>query len=240
MDTILARLRVAIEENANGAMVHLVDLPGAFARGRAVREALAKAPREATQYHRWLGYGDLPISYGVDVVQRETNAARLDDADTEILLAAERTPDAETIQRLCRLAIKSAADFQLLYDSLPDKTIPDPAKQRKTFYGDTPASAEQMLEHADEVRWYYLGRIGLQCPEGDRGFLWNRCDAMRTLLESGKAFEETVFEADGESWTVTKVLRRLLWHDRIHARAMYRLAARQWGASTIANPFWFC
>ena len=27
---------------------------------------------------------------------------------------------------------------------------------------------------------------------------------------------------DGELWTETKVLRRFLWHDRIHAKALYR------------------
>lgn len=29
--------------------------------------------------------------------------------------------------------------------------------------------------------------------------------------------------SDGEEWSVPKVLRRFLWHDRIHAKAMYRM-----------------
>ena len=43
---------------------------------------------------------------------------------------------------------------------------------------------------------------------------------------------------DGERWTLRKLLRRFLWHDRIHARAMWRTAAPLWG-SAVADPFGF-
>ena len=43
---------------------------------------------------------------------------------------------------------------------------------------------------------------------------------------------------DGERWTLRKLLRRFLWHDRIHARAMWRMAAPLWG-SAVADPFGF-
>ena len=43
---------------------------------------------------------------------------------------------------------------------------------------------------------------------------------------------------DGESWTLRKLLRRFLWHDRIHARAMWRTASALW-ESQVANPFHF-
>ena len=40
----------------------------------------------------------------------------------------------------------------------------------------------------------------------------------------------------GES--MRKVLRRFIWHDRIHAKAMWRTAVALWG-SEIKNPFYF-
>lgn len=43
----------------------------------------------------------------------------------------------------------------------------------------------------------------------------------------------------GEYWTLRKVLRRFIWHDRIHAKAMYRMAAGIFGAENIPNPFFF-
>lgn len=36
-----------------------------------------------------------------------------------------------------------------------------------------------------------------------------------------------------------KMLHRFLWHDRIHGRAMYRMAVREFGEKGIPNPFRF-
>ena len=43
----------------------------------------------------------------------------------------------------------------------------------------------------------------------------------------------------GEEWSLSKVLRRFLWHDRIHAKAMYKMAVKVFGAQNISNPFCF-
>ena len=40
-----------------------------------------------------------------------------------------------------------------------------------------------------------------------------------------------------EEWSLRKVLRRFLWHDRIHARAMYRRAKTVFGE--VVDPFRF-
>ena len=42
-----------------------------------------------------------------------------------------------------------------------------------------------------------------------------------------------------ELWSVRKMLRRFIWHDRIYARAMYRMAVKTFGAEKIDNPFSF-
>ncbi len=42
-----------------------------------------------------------------------------------------------------------------------------------------------------------------------------------------------------EEWSLRKVLRRFLWHDRIHAKAMYRMAVRTFGANAVPNLFFF-
>ena len=36
-----------------------------------------------------------------------------------------------------------------------------------------------------------------------------------------------------------KVLRRFIWHDRIHAKKMHTMASSIWGDSAIADPFYF-
>lgn len=43
----------------------------------------------------------------------------------------------------------------------------------------------------------------------------------------------------GEKWSLRKVLRRFIWHDRIHAKAMYRMAVKTFGFDVIPNIFKF-
>lgn len=50
----------------------------------------------------------------------------------------------------------------------------------------------------------------------------------------------TVFEGSfGEYRSPRKVLRRFIWHDGIHAKAMYRMAIRTFGKDTIPDVFFF-
>ena len=52
--------------------------------------------------------------------------------------------------------------------------------------------------------------------------------------------DNSVFEGSyGEMWSLRKMLRRFLWHDRIHAKAMYRMAVKTFGSDCVENVFWF-
>ena len=42
-----------------------------------------------------------------------------------------------------------------------------------------------------------------------------------------------------ELWSLRKVLRRFIWHDRIHAKAMYKMALRTFDQDSINNVFKF-
>ena len=42
-----------------------------------------------------------------------------------------------------------------------------------------------------------------------------------------------------ELWSLRKVLRRFIWHDRIHAKAMYRMAIKTFGKNAVPNVFYF-
>ena len=67
----------------------------------------------------------------------------------------------------------------------------------------------------------------------------DRLQALAEIEEREELLTGKVCTApDGERWTLRKLLRRFLWHDRIHARAMWRTAAPLWG-SAVADPFGF-
>ena len=43
----------------------------------------------------------------------------------------------------------------------------------------------------------------------------------------------------GELWSLRKVMRRFIWHDRIHAKAMYRMANKTFGPGSVPDVFHF-
>lgn len=198
--------------------------PGAYARGETEAVALRKAERELFAYTRW---ADMPLPPGGIHITRRIKARdglRIDDADSEILLDCDcRRLSARDFSAWCGLVTRSAECVMKLYDSISDKEWVQPEKQRPTFHGATPATASEMLLHMDQVSGYYLSRVGIRDGRFVRGRLGqNRAICAELLRRNFGVAPFRVFEADGELWTETKVLRRFLWHDRIHAKALYR------------------
>ena len=125
-----------------------------------------------------------------------------------------------------------------LYQEIPDKNkscLP----VRATFYGKIPRTACEMYKHTKNVNDYYFGEIGVSVDnEGSivecrkRGF---------ELLESQPDFlNNKVYRGSyEEEWSLRKVLRRFIWHDRIHAKAMYRMAIKTFGSGVVPNVFQF-
>lgn len=48
-----------------------------------------------------------------------------------------------------------------------------------------------------------------------------------------------VWEHNGEEWSLRKMLRRFIWHDRIHAKAMYRMTIKTFGEGSVENIYNF-
>lgn len=152
---------------------------------------------------------------------------------------AEKAPlVSEEYARLRALALKSASDFLALYESIPEKDRCD-APERRTFYGQTPRTADEMYAHTKNVNEHYFGEIGV-AADNDGTILECRRRGFERLEQRRGFLDNPVYDGSfGEQWTLRKALRRFLWHDRIHAKAMYRMAARMFGTEAIANPFGF-
>ena len=223
-------IRCVWEHNGDDTLMYAVDYPGAYARGASFEEAAAKLPREIAAYLRWAGI-DAPVPEGVEVIEDAPCELNMRDADSDVIFAAEREPMTRAeYEALKELAMKSAADFRALYEYVPDKDATCLAP-RSTFYGDVPVTARAMYAHTRQVNSYDFGEIGVDADnDGDidacraRGFA--ALEAMPEIL-TRPACEGSY----GEWWSLRKVLRRFIWHDRIHARAMYRMAKRTFGAA---------
>lgn len=163
----------------------------------------------------------------------------MEDADSDALFPEEKLPmtmvEYISLKSLC---LKSARDFMTVYLSIPQKDR-GLLKSRKTFYGKIPTTAREMMEHTNNTLSYYAAGVGIDM-ENLPDFVENRQQLLNKLEELPFFLSNQVYTApDGEQWTVKKVLRRLLWHDRIHARALYRHAITFWAKERIANPFGF-
>lgn len=226
------------EHNGNDTLLYAVEQIGAFTRADRLNAAIAKMPDEIRSYSKWCG-NNVPERIGVDVVGEKCSDLRINDADSDVLFERETIPlRLEEYRLLKSLAMKSAKDFLSLYGSIPDKTATD-IPDRNTFYGLLPRSADEMYAHTKNVTEYYFAEIGVNTDNSgdivacrERGF--SRLETKSDFLQN-----EVIIGSFGEGWSLRKLIRRFIWHDRIHAKAMFRMACRVFGSESIVNPFCF-
>ena len=224
---------MALETNGRGFIGFVVELPGAFVRGRSESEILSKVGIEAKSYLNWLGIQQASLGRG-HVVQRHFCQLTVEDADSEILLTADKNPmNGEEFDRLAEIVLLSGKTFTSLYNQCQLKNWVDAARIRRTFYGENPASIQAIFNHVDSTQRYYLSRVGLDVAQG-QSFLDTRGLSLEKIGELHRRKNNSlVYRVEGESWTVKKVLRRLVWHDRIHGKAITRILAKQKGLGLI-------
>lgn len=227
------------EYNEDGYLIYAGNYPGAYVRGKTKEEAVSKFPGEIGQYCRWLGISLTEEKLGVSIVQEKLSDLQICDADSDVLFDSETVPlTMIDYKRLRALAMKSAIDFEILYRSIPVKDEPL-VLPRKTFYGMIPTTAREMYNHTKNVNNYYFGEICVPA-ENEPDIRSCRFQAFAALEKQPDFLANTVFTGNyNEQWSLRKVCRRFVWHDRIHAKAMYRAAIRLWGEENIENPFCF-
>lgn len=238
LEVILMDIRCIWEHNGSDTILYCDDYPGAFTRGQTLEVAKGKMAQELRSYLVWSRSTALEPGE-IIIVQEKNSDLQIRDADSDVLFDSEDKPLTRAeYEQLKALVLRSAADFHSLYESVPDKNT-SCLPSRKTFYGPVPRTAEEMYRHTKSVNEYYFAEIGVDADnEGtilecrNRGF---------QLLEQQPGFLESraVEGSYGEWWSVRKVLRRFLWHDRIHAKAMFRMARKTFGEDSVPNIFGF-
>lgn len=232
------KIRCVWEHNGDDSILYADNFIGAFTRGASIDEAIQKMPSEIKSYLKWKGEF-VSDSFDPEIIQEKNSGLTVSDADSDVLFEKEKKElGVSEYLDLKTLALKSAQDFLTLYQEIPDKNkscLP----VRATFYGKIPRTACEMYKHTKNVNDYYFGEIGVSVDnEGSivecrkRGF---------ELLESQPDFlNNKVYRGSyEEEWSLRKVLRRFIWHDRIHAKAMYRMAIKTFGSGVVPNVFQF-
>lgn len=232
------KIKCVWEHNGTDTLLYAVDYVGAYTRGESLETAKAKMPGEIVSYLKWLDE-DVSDNIEVVIIQEKASNLAIKDADSDVLFESEKAPlTIDEYEKLKTLALKSANDFLTLYESIPDKTAGIIA-ERQTFYGQVPRTADEMYEHTKNVNEYYFAEIEVDADNS--GNIYEcRKRGFEALELKPDFLQNAVIEGSyGEDWSLRKVLRRFIWHDRIHAKAMYRMASKVFGATKIKNPFCF-
>lgn len=232
------KIRCVYEHNGDDTILYADNFIGAYARGASLQMAMDKMNREVASYLNWCNaaqYGELPV----EIVQEKQSDLQICDADSDVLFDSEKGALTKAeYDELKKLVLQSAQDFLLLYEDIPDKNMSS-LPRRKTFYGDVPRTAEEMYVHTKNVNAYYFGEIGLEV-DNEGTILECREKGFRLLEQMPDYLENKVYTGSyDESWSLRKVMRRFIWHDRIHAKAMYRMAVRTFGENAVPNRFRF-
>lgn len=227
------------EYNQGAYLIFAGNYPGAFVRGETENEALAKFGGELRSYLRWSGVENPSLDAPkIDIVQRKKSDLQVCDANSNVLFDSEKLPmTEEEYQRMKLLVLKSARDFEKLFDSIPNPEISG-RSQRSTFYGSVPRTPREIYEHTNRISSLCMAAFGLQTEDVPDLYV-NRMQMLSELESLPDFLSGKVYTApDGEEWTIRKALRRFLWQDRIYAKAMWRTAYALW-ADSVANPFFF-
>ena len=224
------------EHNGNDTLLHAIHFPGAYTRGIDLETAIAKMKAEVASYLAWKGEC-VHAECTVEILQDASSDLDICDADSDVLFLTEQKPmTMEEYLELKTLVQKSAADFYALYESIPEKNC-CLASVRKTFYGQVPRTAREMYQHTKNVNAYYFGEIEVDA-DNDGTIFECRARGFEVLEKQPDFLANPVIEGSyGEKWTLRKMLRRFLWHDRIHGKAMYRMAVKAFGADSIPDVF---
>ena len=226
------------EHNGTDTLLYAVDYIGAYTRGESLDIAKAKMPAEILSYLKWCGE-NASNDFEIVITGEKVSDLNIKDADSDVLFESEKSPlTLDEYEKLKALALKSAKDFLALYESIPDKRA-TAVPERKTFYGNVPRSADEMYEHTKNVNEYYFTEIDVHA--NNNGSIYEcRKRAFEQLETTADYLNNAVIEGSyGEYWSLRKVFRRFIWHDRIHAKAMYRMAVKVFGAENVKNPFYF-
>ena len=219
---------IAFETNGNGYIGYIVELPGAFIRGKTEEEAIAKVNRELDLYLKWLSLKS-KSDYKIQIVQRHQSSLRVEDADNEILLEADKGfTGEEDFRNLFELVWYSGESLLQLYTKTQFKDWVDEKRIRKTFYGENPKTIQEILNHVKGCQYYYLSRTKIPYEKKEEDFMKISGYCLKKIEELyGLNNNSLINEMDNELWTLKKILRRFIWHDRIHGKAIVRILEKQ-------------
>lgn len=213
-------------------LLHALHRPGCYAEGATEAQGLATVPAASAAYRHWLAaHGeavpDLPgPPEAFAIVGRFASYTLADGYEVNGLFEPERRPASSAfVARCCRLLGYARVDLLAAARAVP-------TSRWETALGPGERTPRQVVEHVARAEWWYLSHFA---------------DVPRALLDDRPPGSPSQFEAvhaalvdwlanipceqlgaitvdREEEWSVRKLLRRALWHERTHTAELARFA----------------
>lgn len=166
------------------------------------------------------------IVYSVDYIGAYTRGENLD-------IALQKMPREIASYSVWSDAAVETMDMQIVQEKISGLQICDADSDSDVIF------EEEMYQHTKNVNDYYFGEIGVNAD--NRGTILECREKGFALLEKTPDFLENKVWLGSyeEEWSLRKVFRRFLWHDRIHGKAMYRMALKTFGEGSVPNIYKF-
>ncbi|HSH01529.1 MAG TPA: DinB family protein [Anaerolineae bacterium] len=228
-----------LDFNEDGAcMAHILDLPGCFVRADNRELALLSLPTAMEGYQAWLrSHGEdpepLPADFEIEVVAEVTGEGGLHRGGRVGLFEPEKEPvSAAEVTSWLRLAAYNREELLTLVGGWPDSLLGwRPSEDEMSIH--------DVLVHIGDADGIYVTRILRPTPAIQRkeaGMDWRQYLAvqreaaitqLRNLSEEERSWINVPDDHEGdESWTVRKVLRRMVEHEREHMAHIHEILGR--------------
>lgn len=228
------RHTVTLERGTDGGyMAWVHELPGCFARAATREEIEAKIPLSIAEFLAWARGGRTASLEAIEfkIVEEVMTPKLARDADSDVLLQSDRAPLTSTawvqVDRWLRRSRKEL--LQLLQET------DEPDFDRKPE--GCPRSVREAIMHVAFAEFMYAAwTFDLRSRRGMEAFLrWTRRITLLRMRALARSDRGAVTQAEWEgaprpeAWTARKAARRLVWHERLHLKAIKRLLAREPG-----------
>lgn len=204
------------------------ELTGCFSRALSESEAIAGARAAIEGYLEWTEHHGRTLREVDDQIEVEVaeifhSYASEKDYLVNAFFEDDRRPLTETdVEEGLWLLGCTRRDLLAVLDRIPrerfDRPIPDDA------FG----SLEKIAEHVGTAEWWYFDRLGMafpreEMPEGS-GEKLEKVRAQTVELLPKLVGDGRIVDRRRERWSARKVLRRALWHERVHTLQLARLS----------------
>jgi len=231
---------VHLESNRLGQTIaHVPQLLGCIVRGKTPEEAIGYVEDAVAQYLVWLQEHSgtswlIPPIIRTRIVERCSGGAASGSGSRVALLQADRLLVDRQMLEACLLRFDySRQDLLEITATLPHSVLTfRPQRQQRTI--------REILQHVAGAEKWYLSRM-MEVPH----FPAQKTPLLRLQIVRKAAIEllsqydlcqsARVVHKDGETWTLRKVLRRFLEHEREHVLEIER---RLHDMGRAAFPAW--